>query len=147
MACQAQGGGEGEDGEGGVRACQIHEESWWLLLGTGCDSGLLRSFGVFFLAALAGRPPLRAFAIVHNHNHTQARGADFSSKVLPQHAGTSLGEALWPYMNPVQVTGVRVTAKEFNDAKKFGPHSGPYFLFTMKHEARDRPDRTKTRES
>ena len=49
--------------------------------------------------------------------HTRARRADFSSKMLSQHAGT-----LW------EVTRVRVTAKDFHDAKKCGPHADICFF-------------------
>ena len=54
-----------------------------------------------------------------------------------QHAVT-FWEALWPDMGPVEVTRVRVTAKEFNDAEKYGPRAELYLLFTTKHESRDR---------
>ena len=60
--------------------------------------------------------------------YTEARRADFSSKMLSQHIGTFL-EAFWPYVNSVEVIRVRGTAKEFNDAKKFIPHAELYLFF------------------
>ena len=77
--------------------------------------------------------------------HTQAPRAECSSKMLSQHAGM-FREALWPHMHPVEVTRVRVTAKEFNDAKKVRTTRRALLVSSSEHEARDRPDRTRTRE-
>ena len=58
----------------------------------------------------------------------------FSSEMLSQHAGTFM--AVWSHMNPVEVTGVRATAKEFNDAKKCGPHA-QLLSFPLRHMRRE----------
>ena len=47
--------------------------------------------------------------------------------MLAQHAGT-FWEALRLYLSPAEVIRVRVTAKEFNDAKTYGPHAELYFF-------------------
>ena len=59
--------------------------------------------------------------------HTQVRRADLFPRRCAQHAGMSW-EALWPCLSPVDVTRVHVSAKEFNDAKKYGPHAEVHFF-------------------
>ena len=52
--------------------------------------------------------------------HTQARRAEFCQRCCRNMQGRS-GMLCGTTCIPVEVTRVRVTAKEFNDAKKYGP--------------------------
>ena len=69
-----------------------------------------------------------------------ARGFEeqvFSSKMLEQNGdGRPLWESLWPSMIALDVARARVTAKSFNDAKKYGTHAELFFflLQNMRHE-------------
>ena len=77
-----------------------------------------------WLVVSRGERERRAEGAQHSYPCTcSGSKADFfSSELLSQHAGTSW-EASWPHMNPVEVTRVRVTARELDDAKTYGPHA------------------------